>query len=155
VTEVRSFLGFGNFYRKFINHFSNKAEPLNRLTRKDTPWAWTEEQQVAFKSLKEAFVKEVVLKVPELGKQYYMATDASLKGTGGVLMQKDNNGDLRPISFISSTFNPAERNYEIYDQELLALIRGLQEWRHYLEGASHPVTAWVDHKNLMYFKDPQ
>jgi hypothetical protein len=115
VKQVRSFLGFGNFYRKFINHYSDKAKPLNRLTRKDTPWAWTKEQQKVFGALKESFAEEVVLKVPEPEKQYFMATDASLKGTGGVLMQKENNRDLRLISFISLTFSPGERNYEIYD----------------------------------------
>jgi hypothetical protein len=155
VKEVRSFLGFANFYRKFIDHYSKKARPLHDLTKKDTHWTWKKEQQDAFETVKRSFVEKVILKTPEQGKQYFMAMDASLTGTGGVLMQKDNNGDLRLLSFISSTFTLPERNYEIYDWELLAMVKGLKEWRHYLEGASHPVVAWVDHDNLMYFRNPQ
>jgi hypothetical protein len=144
-----------NFYRKFIDHYSEKARLLHDLTKKDTPWAWKKEQQDAFETMKKSFVEKVILKTPEQGKQYFMATDMSLTGTGGVLMQKDNNGDLRPLSFISLTFTPPERNYKIYDQELLAMVKGLEEWRHYLEGVSHLVVAWVDHDNLTYFRNPQ
>jgi hypothetical protein len=94
VKEVRSFLGFGNFFRKFIEHFSDKATPLLQLTKKDTPWNWTTEQQEAFDAIKKAFVQEVVLRTPDPEKQYFVATDTSLKGSGGVLMKKDKNGDL-------------------------------------------------------------
>src|SRR6266849_2749716 len=107
--EVRSFLGFGNFYRKFINHYSEKAEPLNRLMRKDQPWTWEKEQEKAFVDMKKVFVEEVVLAAPNPKEQYFMATDASKKASGGVLMQRNVNGDMRPISSISSMFNPAER----------------------------------------------
>src|SRR6266852_6432996 len=120
--EVQSFLGFGNFYRKFINHYSEKAKPLNRLTRKDQPWTWEKEQKKAFADMKRAFVEEVVLAAPNPEEQYFMAMDASKKASGGVLMQRDVNRDMRPISFISSMLNLAKRNYEIYDRELLALI---------------------------------
>jgi hypothetical protein len=67
-------------------------------------------------------------------------------------MQRDSEGRLRPISFISSTLNAAERNYDIYDRELLALVKALEEWRHYLEGSPHKVIAWVDHQNLTRFR---
>ena len=70
-------------------------------------------------------------------------------------MQKDSNGDLHPCAYHSSTFAPAERNYDIYDRELLAVIQALKEWRHYLTGTEHPVTIITDHKNLGYFKQPQ
>src|SRR6266849_601705 len=113
--EVQSFLGFGNFYRKFINHYSEKAKPLNRLTRKDQLWTWEKEQEKAFMDMKRAFIEEVVLAAPNPKEQYFMATDASKKVSGGVLMQRNMNGDMRPISFILSTFNPAERNYKIYN----------------------------------------
>src|SRR5712692_1386958 len=71
--EVRSFLGFSNFYRKFIDHYSEKAEPLNRLTRKDQPWTWEKEQERAFADMKKAFVEEVVLAAPNPEEQYFMA----------------------------------------------------------------------------------
>ena len=82
-------------------------------------------------------------------------TDASLTASGGILMQKDSNGDLHPCTYHSATFSPAERNYDIYDRELLAVIQALKEWRHYLTGTEHPVTIITDHKNLGYFKQPQ
>src|SRR5229473_8537281 len=105
--------------------------------------------------MKMAFMKEVVLTVPNNNAPYYMVTDASKKSIRGVLMQRDSNGLLCPISFISATLNPAEQNYNIYDRELLALIRGLEEWRHYLEGSPFPVVAWVDHQNLTFFRQAQ
>ena len=70
-------------------------------------------------------------------------------------MQKDSNGDLHPCAYHSATFSPAERNYDIYDRELLAVIQALKEWRHYLTRTEHPVTVIMDHKNLGYFKQPQ
>ena len=82
-------------------------------------------------------------------------TDASLTASGGILMQKDSNGDLHPCAYHSATFSPAERNYDIYDRELLAVIQALKEWHHYLMGTEHPVTVITDHKNLGYFKQPQ
>jgi len=82
-------------------------------------------------------------------------TDASLVASGAVLMQKDGNGDLHPCAYYSKTFALAERNYDIYDRELLAVIRALEEWRQYLTGTRHPVTIITDHRNLTFFKSPQ
>ena len=80
--------------------------------------------------------------------------DASLLAASTVLMQKDINGDLHPCAYFSKTFFVAERNYDIYDRELLAVILALSEWKHYLQGTSHPVSIITDHKNLSYIKDP-
>ena len=82
-------------------------------------------------------------------------TDASLLASRGVLMQKDNNGDLHPCVYLSQMFSPAEQNYDIYDRELLAVIHTLDYWCHYLQGMSHQVTFLTDHKNLTYFCQPQ
>ena len=82
-------------------------------------------------------------------------TDASLLASGGVLMQQDGNGDLHPCTYLSQTFSPAERNYNIYDRELLTVIHALDHWRHYLQGTPHPVTLLTNHKNLTYFRQPQ
>ena len=82
-------------------------------------------------------------------------TDASLTASGGILMQKDFNGDLHPFAYHSATFSPAERKYDIYDRELLVVIQALKEWSHYLTGTEHLVTVITDHKNLGYFKQPQ
>ena len=70
-------------------------------------------------------------------------------------MQRDSNGDLHPCAYLSQTFSPAECNYDIYDRELLTVIHALDHWRHYLQGTPHPVTLLTNHKNLMYFRQPQ
>jgi len=70
-------------------------------------------------------------------------------------MQQDTNGEWKPCAFLSQSLNPAERNYNIYDRELLAVIQALKEWRHYLHGSPYPVKVQTDHKNLTYFKQPQ
>ena len=91
--------------------------------------------------------------MPDHTKPFQIETDASKYATGAVLTQLDSNGDRHPISFISKTLSPAERNYEIYDRELLAIIRALEEWRHSIQGSAHTTTILSDHKNLTYWKD--
>jgi hypothetical protein len=78
-----------------------------------------------------------------------------LVATGAVLLQTDENGAYHPCGYLLQSFNPAERNYQIYDRELLAIIRALKAWRHYLEGNPHPVIVFTDHKNLLYFQSAQ
>ena len=81
--------------------------------------------------------------------------DASLFAAGAILLQEDTNGDLHPCAYFSHTFLPTERNYNIYDRELLTIIHALTEWRQYVQGTSHPITIIADHKNLSYIKDPR
>ena len=81
-------------------------------------------------------------------------TNASLFAAGAILLQADTNGDLHPCAYFSCTFLPAKRKYDIYDQELLAVILALTEWCQYVQGTSHPVTIITNHKNLSYIKDP-
>ena len=155
VKAVRSFIGFCNFYRKFIPHFSAIVRPLIDLTKKGILFNWGKEQDKAFVKLKEMFLSAPVIKMPDTTKPFFVMTDASLTAFRGILMQKDSNGDLHPCAYHSATFSPAERNYDIYDRELLAVIQALKEWRHYLTSTEHPVTVITDHKNLGYFKQPQ
>ena len=96
-----------------------------------------------------------VLTMPDQDKPFYLETDASAFASGGVLMQKDENGHLHPCSYFSRTFTETEQRYQIYDRELLALICGLTEWKVYLEGARHTVTVYIDHDNLRYFRSGQ
>ena len=84
-----------------------------------------------------------------------MEVDASGYATGGALLQKQEDGQWHPVAFRSESMNPAERNYEIYDKELLGIIRALEEYRHYLEGHPIPVEIWSDHLNLTYFRKAQ
>ena len=153
VKQTRKFLGFGNFYRQFIQHFSQLAKPLNDLLKKDQRFDWTPECQHAFNTLKQRFTEEPVLMMPDHTKPFQIETDASKYATGAVLTQLDSNGDRHPISFISKTLSPAERNYEIYDRELLAIIHALEEWRHYIQGSTHTTVILSDHKNLTYYRE--
>src|SRR5271168_3302713 len=147
VKQVRSFLGFGNFYRRFIHHFSKLARPLNDLTKKDKIFEWTDECQNTFDTLKKNFTEEPVLMIPDHLKPFQIKSDASKVATGTVLTQLDSNSDRHPCAFISKTFSPTERNYEIYDRELLGIIRALEEWRHYIQGSGHTTIIHSDHKN--------
>ena len=153
VKQTQKFLGFGNFYRQFIRHFSQLAKPLNNLLKKDQQFDWTPECQQAFETLKKCFIKEPVLMMPDQMKPFQIETDASKYATGTVLTQLDLNGDRHPISFISKTLSPAEQNYEIYSRELLAIIRALEEWRHYIQGSTHTTIILSDHKNLTYYQE--
>ena len=91
--------------------------------------------------------------MPDQTRPFQIETDASKYATGAVLTQLNSNGDRHPISFISKTLSPAERNYEIYDRELLAIIRALEEWRHYIQGSAHTTVVLSDHKNLTYYRE--
>lgn len=123
------------------------------LTKKGIQWNWTEACQKAFEDLKKAFTSSPVLIMPDMTKPFRIEADASNFATGAVLSQLGDDGHRHPCAFLSQLFTKAEWNYEIYDKELLAIIRALEEWRHYLEGAPYPVEVWTDHKNLGYFQE--
>src|ERR1700734_2772882 len=153
VKQVRAFLGFGNFYRRFIRKFSDIAGPLNDLLKKDKTFDWTKECQQSFDNLKRRFTEEPVLMMPDHSRPFQIEADASKYASGAVLTQCDVNGDRHPVAFISKTFSATERNYEIYDRELLAIIRALEEWRHYIQGSPHETIVLSDHKNLTYYRE--
>lgn len=156
VKQVQAFLGFANFYRRFIKDFAKFARPLTILTRKDQPWVWGSEQQEAFEGLKKAFTSAPILRIPDDVNPFRLETDASDFATGAVLSQLDPDDKLwHPVAFYSKSLNPAERNYEIYDKELLAIIRALEEYRQHLEGHPERIEIWSDHQNLTYFKSTQ
>ena len=98
-----------------------------------------------------AFTTAPILVHPDFAKAFYLETDASDFALGVVLSQMGVDGKLHPVAFYSRKFSAAEINYEIHDKELLAIVDSFQEWRHFLEGATHPVTVYTDHKNLEYF----
>jgi RNase H-like domain found in reverse transcriptase/Reverse transcriptase (RNA-dependent DNA polymerase) len=113
--QTRSFLGFGNFYRKFISHYSELAWLLNDLMKKDKKFEWTTDCQKAFDTMKKQFTEEPVLLMPDQSKPFKIESDASKVATGMVLTQLDSNGDRHPVAFLSKTFSETERKYEIYD----------------------------------------
>ena len=137
--DVQQFLGFANFYRRFIDHYAEITRPLDKLRSKNEKWNWTDECQRAFDLLKKKFLEKPVLMIPDKNKPFILETDASEVASGAVLRQYDNNGDLKPCGYISRAFSPTEQRYQIYDRELLAIIRALIVWRPYLQGSPHPV----------------
>jgi hypothetical protein len=152
--ELQQFLGFVNFYRRFIRGFAKIAKALTRLTGKEE-WKWEVFQEEAFVGLKMRVGEEVVLAIPADEGQYRVETDASDFAMGAVLSQQQADGKWRPIAFISKSLNPAERNYEVYDKELLAVMYALYEWSHYLKGTKEQVEILTDHQNLTYFRKSQ
>ncbi|GLB45128.1 putative retrotransposable element tf2 155 kda protein type 1-like [Lyophyllum shimeji] len=133
--EVQSFLGFTNFYQWFIRDFSHHARPLFNLTAKDVAWTWGSHSRTC----------STPSNVP-------LPPNLSDFATSAVLSQQSPEDEKwHPVAFYSKSLNAVERNYEIYDKEMLAIIRALEEWRHFLEGARHKVEIYMDHKNLEYF----
>ena len=155
VKNIRSFLGFTNFYCRFIPNYSNIACPLIDLTKKNLPWTWASAQEMAFSSLKILFLSWPILHLPNPAAPFALTTDASKHASGTILLQTNKNGDWHPCSYLLQSFSPAEWNYNIYDQELLAVIRALKTWQHYLHGSPFPVQVFIDHKNLTFFHSPQ
>jgi len=126
VKDVQKFLKLANYYHWFIEGFATVARPLHNLVKKDKKWDWTEREEKAFKELKERFTKEPVLAAPDIDKKMRMEVDASDYATGGVLSMECKDGLWRPVEFLSKSLNKMERNYEIHDKEMLAIIRGLE-----------------------------
>ena len=113
--QVRGFLGFANFYRKFIPGYSTIAQLLHDLTKKTSNWEWKTSHERAFLEIKRLFSKEPILQMPDPTKKFMLATNASLWATRAVLMQEDINGEWHPCSFSSQSFSPTKRNYKIYN----------------------------------------
>ena len=155
VKQVQAFLGFGNFYRRFIKNFSHLAKPLTELTKKGVKFEWTTECNEAFEELKQRFTSEPILKMPDFHKPFQVECDASLLATGAVLRQQGPDGIWHPCAYLSQSFSPAERNYQIYDRELLAIVRAFKAWRHFLVGSPHTTEVITDHQNLTYYRTAQ
>lgn len=163
VKDVLSFLGFSNFYRRFIAEFSKKVKCLTKLTKGEqylTPsgkkktryreFRWTEKCQDAFEELKKAFTEAPILAHYDPTLETWVETDSSDYVVAGVLSQM-HDGVLKPVAFFSRKMNPAECNYMIYDKELLAIINSFENWRPELTGAHEKVKVLSDHQNLEYF----
>jgi len=128
---------------------------MNVLTRKDVKWRWEGEEQTVFDELKKAFTTRPVLAAPDLDKEFRVEVDASNYATGGVLSMKCSDDLWRLVAFISKSLNDTERNYKIHNKEMLAIVRCLEAWRHFLEGTIVKFEIWTDHKNLEYFMKVQ
>ena len=150
VKDVQAFLGFANFYRRFIHDYSAITVPLTRLTRKDVVWDFDAKARSAFNALKSKFTSAPILSHFVPGRPIVLETDASDYAIAAVLSQETDDG-IHPIAFHSRTLSAPERNYDTHDKELLAIFEAFRVWRHYLEGAEKPIDVVTDHKNLEYF----
>ena len=151
--QVQKFLGLMNYYRRFIRDFAKVARPLHNLTGKEE-FIWGPDQQTAFENLKERFSGEEILHMPIDEGKFVLEVDASNYATGAILSQIQEDKKCM-IDTDSKQMGPAERNYPIYDKEMLAVICALQKWRHLLLGAKEPFEIQSDHQNLTYYRDPQ
>ncbi len=152
--ELQRFLGFANFYRRFIRKFSTVAAPLTSMMKKGNQrLTWSPAAHQAFRTLKERFTTAPILHHPEPEQEFFVEVDASSTGIGAVLSQRQGDPHkLYPCAFFSRKLNPAEQNYDVGNRELLAMKAAFEEWRHWLEGAKHPFTVLTDHLNLEYLK---
>ena len=161
VKDVWAFLGFTRFYRYFVPNYSNIACPLIDLTRKATPFHWKIPQFKAFETMKTLMCQKPILRQPQYEAPFFLATDASAYGVGAVLSQegepnpRTQKPTQHPITYYLATFTPTERNYDIYERELLAILKSLEHWRPHLAATEIPVTVLTDHANLTFWKNPQ
>jgi hypothetical protein len=122
-SELKSFLGGINFYRKFILHFSQIARPLHQLSNSSTAFNWTNEASSNFEQLKKALCSAPVLRLPDLSQPFEIESDASQYAIGVVLKQGGH-----PIAYHSETLSQAKKNYSTYDKEFYSLVQALKQW---------------------------
>ena len=133
IKDIQSFLGFANFYRHFIKDFSKYSRHLSQLIQKNEKWNWGPKQEEAFNKLKEAFTQAPILILPDEEKPFHLETDASQYAVGAVLSQIGEDGKLHPVAYFSQKLSPEEQKYEVFEQEMLAVIKALKKWRHHLQ----------------------
>ena len=158
--EVQVFLGFANFYRRFIHKFSHKAQPLTDLLKGGKAgkftgkFTLTDAAAGAFRALKASFTSAPMLRHYDPEKPIQVETDASGFAVAGVLRQPGEDptqAHWHPVAFYSRKMTAAERNYGAGDAEMLAIVMAFKYWRHYLEGATQKITVISDHDNLRSF----
>ena len=152
VRAIQVFLGFANFYRRFIPRHSSKIKPMTTMLKKDVKFEWNSDADKAFCYLKKTFSSASILIHPNAYNPFILETDASDWALGGILSQYDEHKILKPVAFHSRQFTQAERNYDVYDKELLAIIDCFKSWRHLLQGGPQ---VFCDHKNITQLTNPR
>ena len=154
--EIRQFLGFVSYYRRFIKNFATIAKPLHRLTEKNAQFKWTSHCQTAFDHLKECLTTAPVLAFPDFNKTFILDTDASDAGIGAVLSQLDDDNKERVIAYASRTLSKPERRYCVTRKELLSVVTFIHHFRPFLLG--NKFVLRTDHGSLTWlanFKQPE
>nr|GFA32154.1 putative reverse transcriptase domain-containing protein [Tanacetum cinerariifolium] len=145
-TEIRQFLGLVGYYRRFIEGFSKIARPMTKLTQKKVKFEWGDKQEEAFQVIKQKLCSAPILALPEGSEDFVVYCDASIKGLGAVLMQRE-----KVIAYRSRQLKVHEKNYTTHDLELGAVVFALMIWKHYLYGTK--CTVFTDHKSLLHILD--
>jgi hypothetical protein len=131
--ENISFLGLAGYCRRFVKNFSQLALKMTELLKGNVEWNWSSAVEQSFQSLKQVVTTAPVLRSPDPAEPFVVTTAASGFAVGAELSQ-EFEGQLQPVAFMSKKFSPSERNYPVHEQELLAVIRAIQEWKCYLDG---------------------
>ena len=158
VQGVRQFIGFAQFYKRFIKDFATVAAPLTDLTRgigpKKRSIVWSDDCQKSFDTLKKLLINSPVLQIVDMKKPFKIEVDASDRGCGAVLYQPGNDPKelWHPVSFESKKFSDAETRYPAQERELLGIIYALRKWRCYVDGCPAGYTVYSDHMPLQYFR---
>jgi hypothetical protein len=153
VKQVQLFLGFANFVQRFVANFSQIVHPLHNLVKKEFKWQWTDKEEEVFRELQRSIMNAPVIIHADPSKPYFLETDASRVALGSVLSQRQEDGRLHPIGYLSESFKGAKQNYNTHNKELLAIIRSFEQWCIFLEGTVLPITVFTDHCNLEYWKE--
>jgi hypothetical protein len=148
VSDVRSFLGFVGYYRRYIKGFASIAAPLTDLTKSTVSWKWTYAHQKAFNELKDAMVKSPVLYAPDEEKEFIVTVDAGPRAVGGVLEQEYEDG-MHVVAYAYHRLSEREEKYSQYEKEFLGLLHCLRKWKHYVQGRKFKV--YSDNKSLVQF----
>jgi len=156
VKEVWKVLRVLGYQQPSIPNFASFARPLTNLLKKDTIFEWTSECHQALDTLIDIITSSPVLVAPDQDHQYELEVDTSQFAIGAILWQRDpaNAKKLHAVRYYSATLSPAERNYKVFDRELLGTIRTLCHWSHLLRGTPVPVIIWTNHCNLTYWCEP-
>ena len=151
--QVRGFLGLAGWYRRFISNFSSVVFPITEVLSTKRKFCWTPEAQKAFDLIKNLLTSAPVLSNPDFSKKFYLHCDPSDFGIGAVLVQLDQDGNEKPIAFMSKKLNTAQRNYSVTERECLAAVEAIKKFRCYLELQEFEVIT--DHSSLVWLMKQQ
>jgi hypothetical protein len=146
VKQLRSFLGLAGYYRKYVRNYASISSPMTHLLRKQVPFEWTSDTQLAFDTLKQALISAPVLSLPNFSCLFVVETDASDTGIGAVLLQNEH-----PLALVSKALGPRNRGLSTYEKEYMAILLAVEQWRSYLQHAEFLIRT--DRASLSHLND--